>query len=385
MLDLARSTAYYRPLLDTTPTMLTRPTLYNNCAFFRALIFSFLVAAYALVIVIGSDLGPGDEFAFLHTLQSGKVFPYYGQNSTYLDTYKMGRFVPLGGQEYNLVALFTNKPWVYFTLNAFEFVLFAILLLKIIQQFSTNQPLNYFAVLLLFFIPGVTFAFFKLLYVEKNVVFLLAVLFASYLSFLKEQRALSFVLVLCSANMAMYYKETVFSAIAVFATTHLYFSWKKSTIGTKVLDILLVISSAVYIMAYLTLVFPHRGEIIYNQSIYDPVLVFVKNLLNYSLFSDPIPILLIPLSVMRLYQIFVEKREAHPFLDSLIAAGTTYVTAYLVLNIYTPYYLLPTYLCVLPPLLYFYGKNYLSGVFWKTCLIVVGLALITNTIPSGIH
>ena len=365
--------------------MLTKQTLYNNLPPFNAIIFLILVAVYALVIVLGSDLGPTDEYAFLHTLQSGKVFPFYGQDSTYLDTYKIGRFVPLGGQEFNLVALFTNKPWAYFTLNSFEFILFAILLLKILQQFSANQLLNYFSVLLLFFIPGVTITYYKLMYVEKNVVFLMAVFFASYLSFLKEKRAISFILVLCSANIAMYYKETVFSAIAVFAAAHLYLSWKKSNLNTKVLDALLVASSAIYVILYFTLVFPHRGEITYNLSIYDPVLVFVKNLINYSLFSDPIPILVFPLFIMRLYQIFVEKREAHLFLDSSIAAGATYVTAYLFLNMYTPYYLLPAYLCVLPPLLYFYGNKYLSGVFWKICLIIVGLVLITNTIPSGVH
>ena len=344
-----------------------------------------LVAAYAVLIVVGSDLGPSDEFAFLPTLQSGKAFPYYDQNFPYFDPYETGRFVPLGGQEYNLVAFFTNEPWAYFALNAFEFALFTVFLLKILEYYSKNQLLNYFAISLLFFVPGVTLTFFKLLYVEKNLVFLLAVFFASYLSFIKEQRLLSPILALCSANLAMYYKETVFSVIAVFALVHLYFSWKKSTIGTRIFDILLVTSSVVYITFYLILVFPHRGEIIYNQSIYNPTLVFVKNLLNYILFSDPLPMLLIPLSVMRLYQIFVKKWEAHPFLDSLVAAGATYIAAYLTLNIYSPYYLLPAYLCVLPPLLYFYQKRYLSSKFWKVYLIIVCLALATNTIPSGIH
>lgn len=365
--------------------MLTKQALYDKRVFIHTLIFLLLVTAYAMVIVIGSDLGPSDEYAFLPTLQSGKAFPFNGQDSTYIDMYKIGRFMPLGAQEYNLVALFTNKPWAYYTLNAFEFMVFAILLLKILQQFSANQLLNYFSVLLLFFIPGVTITFFKLINVEKNVIFLLAVLFASYLNYLKERKILSLILVLCSANIAMYYKETVFSAIAAFAVTHLYFSWKKSNTSSKTLDFLLVISSVVYIFVYLTLVLPYRGEIIYNQNIYDPILVFAKNFINYSLFSDPILILLFPLSVMRLYQIFVAKREAHPFLDSLIAAGVTYVASYMVLNMYSPYYLLPVYIFILPPLLFFYGEKYLNGIFWKICMIIFSLVLITNTIPSGIH
>jgi hypothetical protein len=357
----------------------------NNRTFLYRIAFSFLVASYALLIVVGSELGPSDEFAFLPTLQSGKAFPHYNQDFPYFDPYEMGRFVPLGGQEYNLVALFTNKPWAYFSLNAFEFAFFAFLLLKILERYSKNQLLNYSSITLLLFVPGVTLTFFKLLYIEKNLVFLLAVFFVSYLSFIKEQRLLSLILALCSANLAMYYKETVFSVIAVFALVHLYFSWKKSTIGARFLDILLITSSIIYIILYLILVFPHRGEIIYNQSIYNPILVFVKNLLNYGLFSDPLPMLLIPLSMMRLYQIFVKKWEAHPFLDSLVAAGATYIAAYLTLNIYSPYYLLPAYLCVLPPLLYFYQERYLCSKFWKAYLIIVCVAFVTNTIPSGIH
>lgn len=350
-----------------------------------AIIFSLALAAYAALIVIGSDLGPSDEFAFLPTLQSGKAFPFYNKDFPYFDPYEMGRFVPLAGQEYNLVAVFTNAPWAYFLVNALEFVLFAFLLLKILEHFSKNQPLNYSAVFLLFFVPGVTLTFFKLLYVEKNLAFLLAVFFASYLSFLKRPRIAPFVLVLLSANAAMYYKETVFSLVMVFACVHFYFSWKKSTESVRYLDILLIASSAIYLILYAMVVIPSRGTIIYNQSSYNPAIVFFKNILNYSLFSDPLPMLLLPFFIMRLYQVFVKKQEAHPFLDALITAGVVYILAYLTLNIYSPYYLLPVYLCVLPALLFFYKKKYLNGKGWKIYLAIVCFAFVVNTVPSGIH
>src|SRR3989344_5258129 len=120
------------------------------------LFFISLIVIYALIIVAGAELGPADEFAFLSTLQSGMPFPYYDRDFPYFDTYAMGRFIPLGGQEYNLVGLISNDPFWYFAVNAFEFVLFAILLLKILQQFSDNKLLIYSSVLLVFFVPGFT-------------------------------------------------------------------------------------------------------------------------------------------------------------------------------------------------------------------------------------
>ena len=349
------------------------------------LFFISLIVIYALIIVAGAELGPADEFAFLSTLQSGMPFPYYDRDFPYFDTYAMGRFIPLGGQEYNLVGLISNDPFWYFAVNAFEFVLFAILLLKILQQFSDNKLLIYSSVLLVFFVPGFTINFFKLLNVEKNVIFYLAIFLASYLSFIKEQRILTFIFALVSANIAIYYKETVFVAITAFAVSHLLFSWRKINVAGKILDSLLILSSFVYVIIYLLIVFPHRGEIIYNQSIYDPLLVLTKNLLNYSFFSDPIPILLIPLALVRLYQILLRRRDPVPFLDSMIIAGVTYVAAYLVLNIYSPYYLLPVYVFALPSLVYFYERGELKGTFWKASSIIVGIVLLTNTLPSGIY
>lgn len=353
--------------------------------FISRFLFPLLLAAYASIIVAGADLGPGDEFVFLPTLQSGKFYPIYNQDFPYFDPYEIGRFVPLGGQEYNLVALLTSQPWAYFAMNAFEFVAFASLLLAILRALPVKSLTAHLSVLLLFLMPGVTLTFFKLLYVEKNVAFLLAVLFASHLTYGRQPRPLWLVLALISANLAMYYKETVFALVAVFAATHLLLSWKTIKYRMKLLDVLLLASAAAYVGVYLTYVFPHRGITLYNYSAYDPLLVFTKNLLNYSLFSDPIPMLLAPLAVMRLYQVFVQKREPHPFLDSLIAAGVTFIAAYLVLNIYTPYYLLPCYLCALPPLLYFYEKEYLKSLFWKSSFAVVAALLVGNTIPSGIH
>ena len=128
-------------------------------------IFISLVLLYAVLLLVEPALGPSDEYAFLPTLQSGKYFPMYGEDFPYYSSVELGRFGPLGGQEYNLVAIFTNSPVGYFGFNAVELLLCAILLTWILRRYSSRPALVYLAGILLLLTQGFTLAYFKLLYV----------------------------------------------------------------------------------------------------------------------------------------------------------------------------------------------------------------------------
>jgi len=134
-------------------------------------VFISLALLYALLLLAEPALGPSDEFAFVPTLQSSKYFPMYGEDFPYYNSAELGRFGPLGGQEYNLVALFTPTPLRYFTFNAVELLLFAAILAWILRQFSEDKALIYLAGILVLLVPGFSLCFFKLLCTEKNVLF----------------------------------------------------------------------------------------------------------------------------------------------------------------------------------------------------------------------
>ena len=91
-------------------------------------VFISLVLLYAVFLLVEPALGLSDEYAFLPMLQIGKYFPMYGEDFPYYNTAELGSFGPLGGQEYNLVAFFTNSPLGYFGFNAVELLLCAIFL-----------------------------------------------------------------------------------------------------------------------------------------------------------------------------------------------------------------------------------------------------------------
>ncbi len=132
-------------------------------------LFIFLALLYAALLLIHPQLGPNDEFAFLPTLQSGKLFPmYWMKDFPYYNDISGGRFGPLGGQEYNDVALFSHLPVAYFAFNAVELLLFAAIFVWILREYSTSKALIYLAGTLVLLTPGFTLAFFKLFHVEKN-------------------------------------------------------------------------------------------------------------------------------------------------------------------------------------------------------------------------
>lgn len=351
-------------------------------------VFISLVLLYAVLLLAGPALGPSDEYAFLPTLQSGKHFPMYGEDFPYYNSAELGRFGPLGGQEYNLVAFFTNSPLGYFAFNAAELLLFAVIFVWILRQFSGNKTLIYLAGILVLLVPGFTLSFFRLLYVEKNVLFFLSLFLASYFIFQRRQHPVYFVLALIGANIAIYYKEPVFIAVASLAAGHLLLGWKKkSNVKTRLLDGSLIASAVLYISIYLIAVMPSRGSSVYAPAAADNnILALLKNVANYALFSDPIPILvLIPLLLWRLYRVLGGKDKPHPVLDPMAAAGVVYTSVFFALNMYGPYYLLPVYLFALPPILYFFQQGKLRGMFWTGIFSVTALVLVLNAVPLAVH
>ena len=255
--------------------------------------FIMFILLYALILFFNPQLGPSDEYHFLPTLQSGKIFPMYGKDFPYYNSVELGRFSPLGGQEYNLVALISNTPLAYFAFNTILLLGFIFIFLKILNEFSSNRTANYLAISILLFMPAVTNTFFKLLYVEKNVIFYLSVFLISFIAFQKQQKAAYFIIALLSANIAIYYKETVFIGVAVFSAGHLVLSWRQINRKGRLLNILLIISAAIYISIYLLTIQPNIHSAYLPSSAHNNFLIFIKNILNYGLFSDPILILIL--------------------------------------------------------------------------------------------
>lgn len=350
------------------------------------LVFVLLVLLYATLLVMRPELGYGDEYAFLPTLQSGKDFPMYGKDFPYYDAAELGRLNPLAGQEYNLVALVANTPLAYFAFNALLLVGFSLIFVVILRRLLPDRPSLYAIPIILLLTPGFTLAFFKLLYVDKSALFYFSVFLLSFLVFQKTQKLVYLIAALIGANAAIYTKETAFLAIGAFAFARMIFTWRTTDPPIRLLDSLLMGSALLYIGIYAVEILPYRmsAELNFTNSGW---VVFLKTLLNYGLFSDPIVVLLLfPVTALRVYVVLVRRSEpAHPIHDPLLAAGTAYASAYFILNMYSPYYFLPVYLFALPPIFYFLTKERLRYFAWKSAVAVTIFVLVVNAVPLSIH
>lgn len=346
-----------------------------------------VVVLYVFLLLLHPELGPADEYAFLPTLQSGKIFPMYGKDFPYYDSTALGRFSPLAGQEYNLAALVSNTPLSYFAFNSLLLIGFSVTFVSILKRILPNQRYVYLIPLIVFLVPGFNLTFFKLLYIEKSVLFYFSVFLLSFLVY-QDQRKLRYLVVsLVSANIAIYYKETAFIAIGAFAFTHLVLTWRGGEISKKILDGLLILSALLYIGIYVF----NYPQPLKAEAAYVPyggiVVVFLKNLLNYGFFSDPIVVcLLFPLLLFRVYNVCVVKRDSpHTIHDPLLVAGSAYALAYFILNIYGPYYFLPVYVFALPPIFYFLTKVMVRQIQWKIALALTVFVFLANSLPLSLH
>jgi len=351
-----------------------------------ALLFWVFVAGYAFVLVFMARLAPTDDYIFLRTLQVGKPILYHSADFPYYDSFAFGRLSPLVAMEYNFVGLFSTSPFWYFFVHAAELVILAYVMVRIIGMFTSRKLLRYGIPTLLFLSPGFALVWFRMQLDERNLLVLLSLFLLWYFAYAKTHRIRYLVGSVLIALPAIYSKETVFLLPGVFAFFHLLFSWKTSSRKGKYLDVALLLSSLSYLAVYAFYAIPRFGETLYNFTPYDPVLVFIKNLINYAFFSNPVMLLLIvPLFLVRAWAIIRRREKPHPIYDSMLAAVVAFIAAYFILNMYGPYYLIPAYIFAIPVLLHFFLGRMRITLMWKGLFAATAFVLIVNVIPLGIH
>jgi hypothetical protein len=189
---------------------------------------------------------------------------------------------------------------------------------------------------------------------------------------------------LVAANIAIYYKEPAFAIVLAFALSNLALGIRRDSKGQRWLNLLLAGSALLYLIIYFTQIAPGVRAPFSESSA--PISVFVKNLFNYALFSDPLVILgLFPLLLFRLWQVLVRNEQASPTLDSMLVAAVGYACVFLVLNIYAPYYMLPAYMLGIPPFIKFVVADNARGRFWNLQGGVIVAVTLLNAAPLAIH
>jgi len=330
-----------------------------------------------------------DDFSFLRTLEVGKPILYYSKDFPYWDFLEIGRFGPAATMQYNALLLFTDKPTptLYYAVHAIQFVMLVFFLTRILGNYTSNRKIMYIVIVLLTLTAGFTYSWFRLQMSERDIVLAFATFLFFYFTYQKSQKPIWLALAVIAANIAIYYKEMPSILIGTYAVAHLILSVRnrETDIRIRIFNIVLLASALIYLALYASLVLPHGGTSTYGKSDLPVLEVLVKNFLNYLFVTDPFAILIIlPLTVWRVYRVFLRGDAALPFHDSLLAAASMYIVGHFVLNVSGDYYFQPAYIIALPSLFHFL-KERLEEKSWKYATIVAGVLLVVNSIPLGLH
>ncbi|PAF47381.1 hypothetical protein BKH46_04695 [Helicobacter sp. 12S02634-8] len=343
-------------------------------------LLALLIALYGLGIIWGSDFSVIDD----HTLS---VFTLMHHPIPFFIAPEIGRFYPLNAQEWNLIApIFGTTPKVFYIFNALMMVLVSLCVLAILRLWLPLRSgfVYLFALFVLLISPNFATAFLRLFVPEKMEIVFLSLFMLSYTLFCHKQKPIYACIGVLMGFIAMFYKETAFILIGVFALFHFLFAYKTSSKASKIFDISLLFVSAIWLCIYLGIIWSAKNNSsFYGASPLDTLTTLAK--VTFSYIFDPI-ILIAPLSFisLKLWLVLKNKASFHPVFDAALIAGLVFMFAYLKLGIANYHYPLPTYIFFLVPLVaYFieYFKYKFVKILFALCIFLYGI----STLPSFIY
>ena len=258
---------------------------------------------------------------------------------------KVGRFFPLGFQEFNLIQHFTDSAIGYHVLPIAELLVFVSILLVLNDELGIAARVALAILALL--TPSILISFGGLIFPERNELLFLAGLILCVKRFEEsESTRWAAGAVLC-AQIMVYYKENAFLLLLGFAGARLLLrcrsgrlaGWDHDRLRDRLarLDWSLVGVAILFLLYYFGAAGLHPNV---NYAIATGTHSFVGTLLAYTR-GDVLVWLLVVVAAGRIYLILRRRAASLPLWDGLAIGGVAYFLAYLYLQIYRPWYLAP--------------------------------------------
>jgi hypothetical protein len=291
-------------------------------------LLGLFLAGYIAVILAWENFTYGDNSIFtLVTLRGHDIGPPIWP--------QIGRFFPLGYQEFNLIRHFTDTITGYHAFRIAQLLIFSWVLLILDDELSINARV---AILFLALITPSIHSFSGLIYHEANVL-LCIVCLALFVKRFEQTHAVVWAVaaVLC-AQIMLYYKEIASLFLLAFAVSRLVLRWRNTAERSwdysrlwdreSRLDLCLIFLAVLFLLYYLGVMLPHPtmryvDEI--RQPLTDLIITYMK--------VDLLALLFVGVVLFRTY--LIARRKVAPSLlwDGLAFAGTACFFGYLVLGI----------------------------------------------------
>lgn len=298
-----------------------------------------------------------------------------------------GRFFPLASLDLNLLMQISPSPYLFFAFNALLALAFALVALKSLRFVSQDCRRN--ALLVGFFMLSVGFVvvFFGICYPDRLLMLFLSGFVLASLKITRQASLKAAAAGILSLNLALYLKEPIFIAGAIFAGGLFFAALKMKDKFLRNYSLAAIASCGLYALFYVALIV---GKTQKSYSRYTPNsdlwTLKAQGLLNFALNDALIIFTLSALLVFRIWRIARHKEPLEPIFDAALLAGFAYFCVFLVLGIFEFYYLLPCYVFAGFAMIYFLAtRGYARVLFVKIALICGLLGYFSSSFLSGIY
>jgi MFS family permease len=314
--------------------------------YYLPIIFSLLVIFYSSF----NKIGPWDEYHLLYYFKNKLFFPFYDSNFIYYDTYSLGRFSPLAGQEFN-IPIFLGLDINYsFFLVATIILLTIAIYFYILGNFYNYFDKKIFVLFILFILSSPSFYIIstRLLYAEDTSALLIFFFLCSFLKCINLEKFNNKffwnVLLVLTTFLSLLYKENNFVILSSFVISYFFFHNKKIN-KNKLIIIFILSFSLIYllILLYINLIYKNN-DLAYVQNLnWNFLTNALVTLIRFGIFNDPILFLiLIPVAL------FSFNKSKNIFFKAIFVSGIMNILFFIFLGLYGPYYLYISYFLVFP-------------------------------------
>jgi hypothetical protein len=304
---------------------------------------AFFLAGYIAMILAWENFTYHDNSIFtLYTLRGQDIGPPIMP--------AVGRFFPLGFQEFNLIRHFTNTITGYHAVRIAQLLIFAWILLIIDEELSIRARAA--LVILALITPSILTSFSWLIYHEANVLLCIVCLALFVKRFEQTQSVAWAVAAAVCAQIMIYYKETASLLLLGFAVSRLLLrcrntheaSWDFHRLWDKEsrLDLCFAFLAVLFWVYYLAVMFPHPN-LQYVDDLRRPLAEVFFGYIKV----DVLALLFVGTVLFRTYLIVRYRVAASLLWDGLAFGGVACFAGYLGLGISAAYYLAPVDLIAL--------------------------------------
>ena len=308
-----------------------------------AIALLLFVAFYIVLIFYKEDFAAYDDDQLTDFSLRGTSFPAPVWPG-------VGRFFPLGHQEFNLLRFITKSSAGYHSFAVAQLIILLLALVVMLGEykFVYRVPVLIAATLA----PSFVISFTWLICTERNVLFWLAIMLLCLYEHSQTKAGIYFIGCLVATHFALYYKETVVVFVVAYAGAELllqsylgrrtgYRSWQELARENS-LQVGMLAVSGIYVVLFLVAMLPHPSYSYITMkrvALSSVILGYLQ--LNWLVF------ILILVLILRLGSFVFCEGQLDPMWDSLALGASAYFFCLIALRLYMPYYTAPVDLIAL--------------------------------------